>query len=240
MGFIHYLILGQEKRFNGTVSNMLKITYDMELERMAQCHANECIFGGPNVHDDCRKTSKFTTVGQNIQSVSGTKFNKVWLQSNYSQPFFKWYNEIAYINSSSYANYTINRRSGVGKNKVVDHFSQLVWASTNKIGCARAMKENPQGKYKYNVLYICNYGPTGNVVGSSIFQQGEPASKCPQNYTKDEKYPGLCAEKSLVVETRIMSLDEQTRGQSCSFVQHNYNWFLNIIVVSILYMYFTM
>lgn len=50
-------------KFNNlTATNMLPISYDKELEFVAQCYASACKFS----EDDCRETSRFSSVGQNI------------------------------------------------------------------------------------------------------------------------------------------------------------------------------
>ena len=44
-------------------------------------------------------------------------------------------------------------------------------------------------KFQY---MACNYGPGGNMRGQSIYEQGEPGSKCPTGTTKTAE--GLCAQ----------------------------------------------
>ncbi|KAF1326970.1 Scp-like extracellular protein, partial [Globisporangium splendens] len=57
---------------------------------------------------------------------------------------------------------------GVG---VYNHYSQLVWSSTNRVGCA------------YNIcgegrLAACKYAPVGNTPGVAWYEFGEPCSHC--------------------------------------------------------------
>ncbi|KAJ8971425.1 hypothetical protein NQ317_018160 [Molorchus minor] len=48
---------------NSAASDMNAISYDLDLEYVAQCHINRCDFN----HDKCRLTTKFSkTVGQNL------------------------------------------------------------------------------------------------------------------------------------------------------------------------------
>ncbi len=45
--------------------------------------------------------------------------------------------------------------------QVCGHYTQLVWANSNRVGCARVTC--PSMTYKYNIL--CDYAPAGNYVG---------------------------------------------------------------------------
>lgn len=38
------------------------------------------------------------------------------------------------------------------------HYTQVVWANTKYVGCGAVIYE-ADGKWKYNKLYVCNYGP---------------------------------------------------------------------------------
>jgi hypothetical protein len=99
---------------------------------------------------------------------------------------------------------------------IIYHYTQVVWADTYLVGCATAYYQSTAvsgfhfsfsyfissnlvclqvfgPKFPYNRLYICNYGPTGNVIGSPVYAQGRPASACPSNTKTSTAYPGLCA-----------------------------------------------
>ncbi|CAH0554407.1 unnamed protein product [Brassicogethes aeneus] len=189
------IALGKEPQFNGTISNMQMMSYDLELERMAQCHANECKTSKKNGHDKCRKTSKFTSVGQNIHKVSGIELFDHWLYPNYTENFKNWYNEIKFTDASNYKKYTKKRKSGFEK-KQIGHFTQFIWAKSYKIGCARAIKETNEKKLKYVMLFVCNYGPGGNTNNKPVFIEGPTCSNCPEDTKRSEKYSGLCQEKN--------------------------------------------
>ena len=44
----------------------------------------------------------------------------------------------------------------------------MIWGDTKKIGCAVSKYNNNNGKQHYYL--VCNYGPTGNQLGSSVYE----------------------------------------------------------------------
>uniref|UniRef100_A0A0K8SHI0 SCP domain-containing protein n=1 Tax=Lygus hesperus TaxID=30085 RepID=A0A0K8SHI0_LYGHE len=73
-----------------------------------------------------------------------------------------------------------------------NHFSQIVWATTHKIGCGE-IEYTSRGN---NMRYLaCNYGPAGNERGQPMYQIGTPCSQCPQGTRcyGNSKFPNLCA-----------------------------------------------
>lgn len=161
-----------------SATNMQELEWDEELEYISQCWANQCKFE----HDECRNTQKGYS-GQNIVYHGST------LQSQTQQESLKgliddWFNEYVdlpneYIKSRPWNNPTFT-----------NHYTQLVWAETNRIGCARVYAfENPF----YTVYLYCNYGPGGNDINKPIYITGLPATDC-QKYglKKSVNYSGLC------------------------------------------------
>ncbi|CAD5125017.1 DgyrCDS13254 [Dimorphilus gyrociliatus] len=82
-----------------------------------------------------------------------------------------WYNEKK--------DYNYNKLSC---SKVCGHYTQVVWADTNRLGCgykycSKLTEDN--GKVKNNVHYIvCNYSPPGNFKGQKPFKKGDACSLC--------------------------------------------------------------
>ncbi|NXS53884.1 CRLD2 protein, partial [Brachypteracias leptosomus] len=65
------------------------------------------------------------------------------------------------------------------------HYTQIVWATTNKIGCAvNVCKQmNVWGEVWENAVYlVCNYSPKGNWIGEAPYKTGRPCSECPPSY----------------------------------------------------------
>ena len=90
-------------------------------------------------------------------------------------------------------------------NKVYGHYTQVVWAETEELGCGMVYyKEGSQ----WETIVVCNYAVAGNLKGNSWFMiyfildihlinlggemyaTGTACSACPAGYTCDD---GLCS-----------------------------------------------
>ncbi len=73
---------------------------------------------------------------------------------------------------------------------VTGHFTQLSWAETFLVGCGIAEYNDYYAGRRWNTrIYVCNYGPAGNVVGDWMYRAGEACAYCgPESYC----YYGLC------------------------------------------------
>ncbi|XP_074660381.1 cysteine-rich venom protein triflin-like [Tubulanus polymorphus] len=78
-----------------------------------------------------------------------------------------WYNEVKLFTygSSEY------------DTKQIGHYTQMVWASTNRIGCGASVCRNDKREY---VFYVCNYSPPGNQAGvvTTPYKSGKPSGNC--------------------------------------------------------------
>lgn len=169
---------GKESRGSQpSASNMNELVWDKELEYIAQCHANQCIFE----HDACRKSS--TTgdneipPGQNLAQMGDTtKSNEQLIKGMIKL----WYDEVALMDSSIVDEYP--GTPGVG------HYTQLVWAKTSRLGCGFVFRES-QGFPDYSLL-VCNYAEGGNLIGAKIYERGTPCSDCSGKC--HPSFAGLC------------------------------------------------
>ncbi|KAM9350008.1 peptidase inhibitor 15-like [Symphorus nematophorus] len=65
------------------------------------------------------------------------------------------------------------------------HYTQMVWASSNRVGCAVQTCYN---MFVWGVLWreatflVCNYSPKGNWIGEAPYRLGIPCSACPSSY----------------------------------------------------------
>ncbi|KAK2530123.1 Crispld2 [Columba guinea] len=99
---------------------------------------------------------------------------------------------------------------------------QIVWATTNKIGCAvNVCKQmNVWGEIWENAVYlVCNYSPKGNWIGEAPYKTGRPCSECPPSYGggcqnnlcyRDNRYQDpIIAETDETNEVEISQVAEQ-------------------------------
>ncbi|KAL5006300.1 hypothetical protein ScPMuIL_015106 [Solemya velum] len=134
-----------------TATDMLKMTWDGELAMLAQRWSDNCVIK----HDPAnrRDIPGRMPVGQNL----GYNY------TSWTDVIKAWYDERDH--------YDFNAGAAVG-NKVIGHYTQLVWADSNKIGCGFSVC----GVTKF---YACNYGPAGNFVGGRPYTSGKACGSCP-------------------------------------------------------------
>ncbi|KAF4082815.1 hypothetical protein AMELA_G00132600 [Ameiurus melas] len=153
-----------------TASNMEYMIWDDELERSATHWAEQCQWDhGP--HD------LLMSIGQNLAVHWG----------RYRSPAYHvqaWYDEVkdyTYPYPHECNPWCPERCSG----PMCTHYTQIVWATTNRVGCAVHMcpSMNVWGETWENAVYlVCNYSPKGNWIGEAPYQHGRPCSQCPPSY----------------------------------------------------------
>ncbi|XP_044762204.1 venom allergen 5-like [Coccinella septempunctata] len=131
-------------------TNMKQISYSMELEKKAQEVANTCEFK----HVPITGTS-WGWVGQNLFLFLSTEYGK---GPNWHDAIQYWFDE--------HKKY----KFGSPFSEETGHYTQLVWADTDHAGCGYAHYKKPSGDYSYQKLYVCNYGPGGNVNNQSPYK----------------------------------------------------------------------
>ncbi|KAF2887856.1 hypothetical protein ILUMI_18317 [Ignelater luminosus] len=166
---------------NGKASNMHTLSYNRELEFVAQCWSDACR-GGGKIHDSCRITKKFDRVGQNTYT-SEPGDNKDFRGRHFLTAAVKsWYSGINLSDANIINSYKDAANS-------VRYFTQLMWAETTHVGCGRTAYSP---KYQFYAVYIyCNYGIGGNIVSAPVYKRGAPCSEC-TNSTCNGNYAGLC------------------------------------------------
>lgn len=71
------------------------------------------------------------------------------------------------------------------------HFTQFVWGSAQKIGCAVSTSKTNEDGQDWNATWLaCDYS-YGNMDGEAVYQSGSATSKCKTG--KNNDYPGLCS-----------------------------------------------
>ncbi|XP_034487729.1 transcription factor mef2A [Drosophila innubila] len=151
--------------------NMREIVWDDELAARAQQWADNCQFR----HDPHRTINRFT-MGQNLAVIWSTAPLDPD-DGDFPSRIQNWFNEVQ--------KYSF----GDAWSPKTGHYSQLVWGETSLVGCGFAeYKDN----VKYNKLYVCNYGPGGNVVGYNPYEVGKPSCST-YGMKPSSRYQGLCA-----------------------------------------------
>ncbi|KFM03088.1 Cysteine-rich secretory protein LCCL domain-containing 1 [Aptenodytes forsteri] len=167
-------ILDLHNKLRGQVyppaSNMEYMTWDTELERSAESWAETCLWEhGP--------ASLLPSIGQNLGAHWG----------RYRPPTFHvqaWYDEVrdfTYPHPHECNPYCPYKCSG----PVCTHYTQVVWATSSRIGCAINLCHNMNiwGQIWPKAVYlVCNYSPKGNWWGHAPYKPGRPCSACPPSF----------------------------------------------------------
>uniref|UniRef100_A0A224XJN9 Putative scp-like extracellular protein n=1 Tax=Panstrongylus lignarius TaxID=156445 RepID=A0A224XJN9_9HEMI len=155
-----------------SATNMLEMTWDEELATMAQNWANQCEFR----HDpDLGTASARFPVGQNLaKSWSEPVPNQYGESAEWASQIRNWFNELYLYGRNDYLN------SG--------HFTQVIWGDSHLLGCGYLYYKNQR---RYVKLYVCNYGPGGNIIGRPAYKKGPPVCER-RDLRPSSGYLGLC------------------------------------------------
>ncbi|NWI88951.1 GLIP1 protein, partial [Pitta sordida] len=144
-----------------SASNMRYMSWDPDLAKTARGWAKKCLFKhNTHLKEPGRAHPKFTPVGENLWTGSLPAFTvKAAITS--------WYKE---VNSYTYAT---NKCT-----KVCGHYTQVVWATSYKVGCAVHFCPRVTYSTITNAAhFICNYGPAGNYP-TQPYKTGAACSDC--------------------------------------------------------------
>ncbi|XP_060977955.1 GLIPR1-like protein 1 [Dama dama] len=140
-------------------ANMKYMSWDEALAKTAEAWAKRCKFN----HNSCSTQvfkchPTFQLAGENLWlgplTASVTKF-----------AVDMWYDERKF--------YDFNTKSC---SKICGHYTQVVWASSFKVGCAVAICPNLGSPD--TALFVCNYALVGNYPNVSPYMNGTPCSMC--------------------------------------------------------------
>ncbi|XP_063824561.1 venom allergen 3-like [Ostrinia nubilalis] len=159
-------------------ANMMEMVWDEELAATAQRWADQCT----TEHDRAsqREVGRFA-VGQNLAATWTTRppSDPVDSQPDFASQINAWFDEVHIFGYRP-----ISGVHGTG------HYSQLVWGETSHVGCGFSFYYDPTRGY--TKLYICNYGPGGNVIGVKPYEKGYPSCSS-YGLSNSVKYSGLCS-----------------------------------------------
>ncbi|XP_049621183.1 cysteine-rich secretory protein 3-like [Suncus etruscus] len=147
-------------------TNMVKMSWDHEAMKTAQNWANKCIW--KHSPRELRRTST-SSCGENL---------------------FKSSNAVTWTTViNSWNNEKKDFKHGVGPRTpgaMIGHYTQIVWYSSARVGCAFAYCPNEQLKY----YYVCHYCPAGNLQRKQHvpYISGTRCAACPNDCDN-----GLCS-----------------------------------------------
>uniref|UniRef100_A0A669PNB4 SCP domain-containing protein n=1 Tax=Phasianus colchicus TaxID=9054 RepID=A0A669PNB4_PHACC len=153
-------------------SNMRYMTWDAALARTARAWANKCIFDHNaylNMRYHCHP--HFMSVGENLWIGSYHIFHAKYAIK-------AWHDEVRNYN------YSLQTCS-----KVCSHYTQVVWATSYKVGCAVHFCPRIHNLQGFNNVahFVCDYGPAGNYP-TKPYKAGRPCSGC----SSDQCVGNLC------------------------------------------------
>ncbi|XP_048859021.1 peptidase inhibitor 16-like isoform X3 [Brienomyrus brachyistius] len=142
-----------------TAANMRNLSWNTSLESVAKDYAVQCIWDhNPNLED----------TGENLYITSGAL--------NISKALTSWYEE--------HHSFTYKNNSCV-EEQMCGHYTQVVWADTDTIGCASHTCDTVKGiSLHHTVILVCNYFPRGNYEDEFPYQEGKPCTQCPDKIQK--------------------------------------------------------
>ncbi|MBN3281885.1 PI16 inhibitor, partial [Polyodon spathula] len=145
-----------------SATNMQLMKWDSALEAMAAQYATACIWD----HNPERGET-----GENLFLTSG--------QLNGTHVVQNWYNE--------HLDYTFHTGSCT-PGKMCGHYTQVVWANSNRVGCGEHFCETVEGIEQPRLtMLVCNYYPKGNNRGMKPYVSGPSCSRCPPDHICVEK-----------------------------------------------------
>nr|XP_021526663.1 cysteine-rich secretory protein LCCL domain-containing 2 [Aotus nancymaae] len=158
--------------------------------------------------------------------VAGGAGTQLFLLCRYRSPGFhvqSWYDEVkdyTYPYPSECNPWCPERCSG----PMCTHYTQIVWATTNKIGCAvnTCRRMTVWGDVWENAVYlVCNYAPKGNWIGEAPYKNGRPCSECPPSYGGGCKN-NLCYREETY--TPKPETDEMNEVETAPIPEENHVW----------------
>ncbi|WKY07491.1 hypothetical protein Q1695_007169 [Nippostrongylus brasiliensis] len=186
-------------------ANMLKLRYDCSLERLAAEHVNQCKLA-PSKASGAR-----AALGESlIRSTGRTLADQADVTTGL------WFLDLE--KNGMGRNLTFGAQPDVYK---IGHYTQIVWATTRTIGCAVKECEG-------STMAVCNYRPTGNILGMMVYKEGEPCSKCPKGAMCEN---GLCVVRSLVANGLAIDKDGSTVPMAANMLRLRYDCTLERLAV---------
>ncbi|KAF6202997.1 hypothetical protein GE061_003409 [Apolygus lucorum] len=183
-------------------ANMRIMRWDYELEAVALRWAIQCL----NRSDPCRKTPRYSEIGQNVAVRTFKKYYGT-AQGPYKGEWFpaSTLETIREEEEPDFDDKSEDEKKKRRRHPPVDpiqdwvyrelknanpkdikpyHFDkatqplfQVIWAETNRMGCSQVTYLNTQDVVA--ISWVCNYAPAGVKIGKNVYEPGKTCSKCP-------------------------------------------------------------
>ncbi|XP_062481616.1 peptidase inhibitor 16 isoform X3 [Pezoporus occidentalis] len=186
------IILDGHNKYRSQVSppamDMLKMSWDTELEAFAQAYAEKCIWD----HNKERGRR-----GENLFAMAPVLDLEFAVED--------WNGEEKYYNLSA---------STCVSGQMCGHYTQVVWASTHQIGCGAKFCDKIDGIEAEGMhLLVCNYYPPGNMKGRKPYMEGPSCSQCPEGRVcVNSLCAGALGTEELETNSDQASVDQPTAG----------------------------
>nr|CDS35090.1 cysteine rich secretory protein 2 [Hymenolepis microstoma]CDS35092.2 cysteine rich secretory protein 2 [Hymenolepis microstoma] len=168
-------------------ADMLKMSYDSNLEKDAQQLIESCDFDDKKAAD------------RNANFVSGQKTDTTW-----ANVIKMWGGE-----KYDYESNACSTAQTKANDDSCKHYIQVVWSKAMKVGCAKKECPNPSGstpsKTDPTVLMLCLYdqGSKGKVEKPYTKGDGDSCKQCPPEYP-------VCENKLCIADTSVQTTTSST------------------------------
>lgn len=151
--------------------HMPELVWDDELATSAQNWVNSCVSASKEMIDinPSRSTASYAYVGENIYASN-------YPITNVSNAVLAWSIE------KKFYNLTTDSCQGT---ESCNHYTQVIWASTLKVGCGRGYCAN----LNYTYALVCDYGPGGNIITQKPYVAIGEGGTSPLPSSKPEASP---------------------------------------------------
>merc|ERR1711936_41204 len=154
-------------------ANMREMVWSSELEKIAQRWADNCEFK--------HNKNRGENIGENIAwSANSLIQDKTAVENEVLAMIQRFYDEVVKFNSKDINPFKFAKSTG--------HYTQLVWADTDEVGCGLVYYKDGGMN---DVFLVCNYKVAGNVRTGEMYRVGEACSACQANQSCND---GLCGE----------------------------------------------
>ncbi|XP_046364981.2 uncharacterized protein LOC124141106 isoform X3 [Haliotis rufescens] len=157
------LRLHNDARADEGGSDMNQLVWDDQLEKEAGAWANGCVF-------EHQMKGRGENLAFNTNKNPETELTEI--------AFKAWFDE---KNIYTYGQYSCGSSC---------HYTQLVWATTRRVGCAMKRCNYLSGGASNAWYLVCFYDPAGNKMGQKPYQRGGSCSKCRDDQSCSNR---LCA-----------------------------------------------